>query len=189
MKIIRPHTGSRYGGLAMLGAAAILLAACASVPPAPAGSAAARARLTQLQSNPELGTLAPAAMKEADLAVRAAEVPQHDQQMAGHLVYLADRKVDIAAARAAIVSAEKADAGRYAAPELAAARAKLAAAEAAVTSEHMPEALRLADESAVEADLANAKAGEAKALAVNADMKQGNAVLGDELQRGSGGQP
>lgn len=96
---------------------------------------------------------------------------------------------NIAAARAAIVGAEKADAGRYAAPELAEARAKLAGAEAAVTSEHMPEALRLADESAVEADLANAKAGEAKALAVNADMKQGNAVLGDELQRGSGGQP
>ena len=106
MKIIRPHSGSRYGGVAILSAAAILLAACASVPPAPAGSATARARLTQLQSNPELGTLAPAAMKEADLAVRAAEVPQHDQQMAAHLVYLADRKVDIAAAQANTALAE-----------------------------------------------------------------------------------
>ena len=95
----------------------------------------------------------------------------------------------ITTARAAIVGAEKADAGRYAAPELAEAREKLAGAEAAVKQEKMPEAQRLAEQSAVEADLANAKAAEAKAVAVNVDMKQGNAALGEELQRGSGGQP
>ena len=106
MKIIRPHNGPRHGALAVLGAAAILVTACASAPPAPAGAAAARSRLTQLQSNPDLGTRAPAAIKEADLAVRAAEAPQHDQQMAAHLVYLADRKVDIAAAQASTELAE-----------------------------------------------------------------------------------
>ena len=95
----------------------------------------------------------------------------------------------ITTAHAAIVGAEKADAGRYAAPELAEAREKLAGAEAAVKQEKMPEAQRLAEQSAVEADLANAKAAEAKAVAVNVDMKQGNAALGEELQRGSGGQP
>ena len=106
MKISRPHNGPRHGAFAVLGAAAILLTACASAPPAPAGAAAARSRLTQLQSNPDLGTRAPAAIKEADLAVRAAEAPQHDQQMAAHLVYLADRKVDIAAAQASTELAE-----------------------------------------------------------------------------------
>ena len=95
----------------------------------------------------------------------------------------------ITAARAAIVGAEKADAGRYAAPELAEARAKLAGAEAAVTQTKMPEAQRLAEQSAVEAELANAKAGEAKATAVNVEMKQGNAALGEELHRESGSQP
>ena len=95
----------------------------------------------------------------------------------------------LAAAHAAIVSAEKAEAGRYAAPELAESREKLADAEAAVAQKKMPEAQRLAEQSAVEADLANAKAGEAKALAVNAEMKKGNADLGEELQRGTGGQP
>ena len=95
----------------------------------------------------------------------------------------------MAAARTAIAGAEKADAGHYAAPELAEARAKLAAAEAAITAKTMPAAQRLAEQSAVEADLANAKAGETKAAAVNAEMKQSNAALGEELQRASGSQP
>src|SRR5436309_30758 len=67
----------------------------------------------------------------------------------------------LASARAAIVSAEKAGADHYAAPELAESRGKLASAEAAVALNKMPEAQRLAEQSAVEADLANAKAGEA----------------------------
>ena len=54
---------------------AILLAGCASAPPIPAGSAEARSKLTQLQANPDLAPRAPAAIKEADLAVRAAEAP------------------------------------------------------------------------------------------------------------------
>ena len=86
--------------------AAILLASCASVPPAPAGSAEARNKLTQLQANPELATRAPAAISEADLAVRAAELPQKDPVIAAHLVYMADRKVDIAAAQAGTKLAE-----------------------------------------------------------------------------------
>ena len=86
--------------------AALMLAACVSTPPAPTGAAEARNKLTQLQANPELATRASAAMKEADLAVRAAEQPQKDPQVAAHLVYIADRKVDIAAARAGTALAE-----------------------------------------------------------------------------------
>ena len=89
-------------------------------------------------------------------------------------------------ARAAIDSAEKAEAGRYAAPELSEARGRLAAAESAVKQENMASAQQLAQQSTVEANLANARAGEAKATAVNDDMKQSNAALGEELQRASG---
>ena len=42
--------------------AAVLLAACAAAPVAPPGAAEARAKLTQLQSDPKLGTLAPVAI-------------------------------------------------------------------------------------------------------------------------------
>lgn len=94
----------------------------------------------------------------------------------------------LTAARVAIAGAEKADAGRYAAPELGEAREKLAAAEAAVAQQTMGSAQRLAEQSAVEADLANAKAGEMKANGVNDEMKQSNAALGEELQRASGAQ-
>ena len=94
----------------------------------------------------------------------------------------------LTAARVAIAGAEKADAGRYAAPELGEAREKLAAAEAAVAHQTMGSAQRLAEQSAVEADLANAKAGELKATGVNDEMKQSNAALGEELQRASGAQ-
>jgi outer membrane protein OmpA-like peptidoglycan-associated protein len=80
--------------------AAVLLAACAAAPVKPDGSAEVRGNLTQLQSDPNLASRAPLAIKEADAAVRIAEQPQADQQLAAHRVYLADRKVEIARAQA-----------------------------------------------------------------------------------------
>lgn len=76
--------------------ATTLVAACSSMMKSPEGSAAVRAKLTQLQSDPELSSRAPVAIKTAEEAVRAAEVPRKDKELAKHLVYLADRKVDIA---------------------------------------------------------------------------------------------
>jgi hypothetical protein len=93
------------------------------------------------------------------------------------------------AARSAIATAEKADAGRYAAPKLGDAREKLAAADGAVEAKHMPLAQRLADESRVAADLAAAKSEEAKAVAVNDEMKHSNEALIEEMQRKTGNQP
>ena len=92
--------------------AAVLLAGCASVPLAPPGAAEARNKLTLLQSNPELATRSPAAIKDAELAVRAAETPQKghdakDDQLAAYRVYMADRKVDIAEAQARTSLAEE----------------------------------------------------------------------------------
>jgi outer membrane protein OmpA-like peptidoglycan-associated protein len=86
--------------------AAILLAACASAPVAPPGSAEARAKLRALQSDPQLSTRAPAAIKDAELAVRTAEEPQPDPAIAKYRVYVADRSVDIARAEAETSLAE-----------------------------------------------------------------------------------
>jgi outer membrane protein OmpA-like peptidoglycan-associated protein len=85
---------------------AVLLAACAAAPLMPDGAAEARIKLTQLQSDPNLASRAPLAMKEADFAVRAAEQPQADKDLGAYRVYLADRKVEIARAQAETSLAE-----------------------------------------------------------------------------------
>lgn len=79
--------------------ATMMLAACTPMS-APEGSANVRNKLTRLQANHELASRAPVAIKEAEVAVREAEVPEKDKELAAHKVLLADRKVDIAVARA-----------------------------------------------------------------------------------------
>ena len=74
--------------------ASILLAACTTAPVKPDGAAEARVKLTQLQSDPNLASRAAAAIKDADAAVRTAEQPEADKEVAANRVYLADRKVD-----------------------------------------------------------------------------------------------
>jgi outer membrane protein OmpA-like peptidoglycan-associated protein len=81
-------------------AASLLLAACSTTPAKPAGAEAVRNKLTQLQSDPQLASRAPVAIKDAELAVRAAEEPRNDHALEQHLVLIADRKVDIAWAQA-----------------------------------------------------------------------------------------
>ncbi len=80
--------------------ACALLAACAAAPTKPDGADSLRSRLTQLQGDPELGSRAPLAMKDADVAVTAAEQPQADKVVGAHLVFIADRKIAIAQAQA-----------------------------------------------------------------------------------------
>ncbi|HUG71974.1 MAG TPA: DUF4398 domain-containing protein [Steroidobacteraceae bacterium] len=92
------------------------------------------------------------------------------------------------AASQAIAAAERAEAGQHAAGELASARAKLASANAAVTEEEMIAAGRLADEARAEAELASAKTGAVKAIAVNDEMKSSTAALIQEMQRNAGAQ-
>ena len=84
--------------LATLSAALLLMVACASAPEAPAGSAAARASLTSLRTNPALASLAPVEIQAAELAVVAAERPTKDNAAGRHLVLIADQKVQIARA-------------------------------------------------------------------------------------------
>ena len=93
------------------------------------------------------------------------------------------------AAHLAITNAERADAGQYAAGELAEARDRLGFAESAVTGNRMIVAERLANESRTEAELASATTAQNKAQAVNAEMQRSNGTLIDEMQRNAGEQP
>ena len=94
-----------------LGAAAVatlLLSGCAGAPVIPDGAAEARTKLTGLQSDPNLADRAPAAVKEAEIAVRAAEQPvtKKDAELGAYRVYMADRKVEIASAMASTLYSE-----------------------------------------------------------------------------------
>src|SRR2546429_5497981 len=94
------HSEVIRGTLIATVVASILLAACAAAPVKPDGAMEARAKLTQLQTDSNLASRAAAAIKDADLAVRAAEQPEPNKELAAHRVYLADRKVDTAKALA-----------------------------------------------------------------------------------------
>ncbi|PKO92208.1 MAG: hypothetical protein CVU15_07480 [Betaproteobacteria bacterium HGW-Betaproteobacteria-1] len=80
--------------------ASVILIACSATPIQPKAADNARSKLTQLQSDPQLASRAPVAIKEAEAAVRAAEAPQANKEISEHLVYIADRKVDTAQALA-----------------------------------------------------------------------------------------
>jgi outer membrane protein OmpA-like peptidoglycan-associated protein len=138
----------------------VLLAACAAAPVKPDGAEEARNKLTQLQADPNLATRAPVAMKEADNAVRVAEQPQADKELAAYRVYLADRKVDIARAQAETSLAEDQRTALSAQRERARLDARTREADAAhlaaANSEHQADAANLAAaNSEHQADAAN----------------------------------
>jgi len=85
----------------------VFLVGCASAPVSPPGAADVRAKLSQLQQDPNLGSRVPVAIREAEAAVRLAEQPVgSDAELGAHRVLMADRKVEIAKARAATRYAE-----------------------------------------------------------------------------------
>lgn len=86
--------------LIAIAVASVVLVACSATPTKPEAANNARIKLTQLQSNQQLASQAPVAIKEAEDAVRAAEIPQADRDKSAHLIYIAERKVDTAQALA-----------------------------------------------------------------------------------------
>ena len=93
--------------LTIAAAVSCVLAACATTPQSPEGAAEVRSKLTRLQADPNLADRAPLAVQEAETAVRIAEEPVgKDVALGAHRVYLADRKVEIAMARASTRFAE-----------------------------------------------------------------------------------
>jgi outer membrane protein OmpA-like peptidoglycan-associated protein len=93
-----PH--SILSQLVAVSAASLLLVACAAPMTVPQGADSARSKLMQLQADPQLASRAPVEIKDAELAVQAAEEPQADRELARHRVLMADRKVAIARAKA-----------------------------------------------------------------------------------------
>jgi outer membrane protein OmpA-like peptidoglycan-associated protein len=79
---------------------ALLLTACANSPQSPSGAVAARERLVQLQNDPVLASKVSVAIRTADAAVSAAEVPHKDKALSDHLVFIANQEVDAAIAQA-----------------------------------------------------------------------------------------
>jgi len=93
---------------------------------------------------------------------------------------------NLEAAQHAIANAERVDASTHAGVELGEARGKLSAAQRAVEEKKMVVAQQFADEARAEAELAAAKSGAVKAMAVNEDIKRSTATLVEEMQRKSG---
>lgn len=122
------HGGSALTAVAL---AALITAGCASAPVAPTGAAEARIKLSSLQADPNLANRAPVAIREAEEAVRLAEQPVADKELGAHRVYLADRKVEIARARAATRYAEDQRASMGEARELARLKARTLEADKA----------------------------------------------------------
>jgi len=90
---------------------------------------------------------------------------------------------ELASARTAIRSVQGSDAQDLAPVYLDRARTKLQRAEAASADEDYAEARRLAEESLVDAELANAKANAIKARRNADDLEQSIQVLREEIRR------
>jgi outer membrane protein OmpA-like peptidoglycan-associated protein len=108
MKILTTQTvkrATRFGGLAF---SSLVIASCAMAPASPQGAAEVRSKLTALQSDPNLADRARVELREAEAAVRIAEqpLPEADAALGEHRVYMADRTVSIAEAKAATRYAE-----------------------------------------------------------------------------------
>ena len=74
----------------------VLLAACVSAPKKDLALERVRGELDNLKSNPELAGYAPLALGEAERALRKAEMAQGDDIYRSYLVYMADRRIQIA---------------------------------------------------------------------------------------------
>lgn len=89
----------------------------------------------------------------------------------------------LATARASITQAESAGAVQLAPVELLAARGKMSKAEAASRDERYTEARRMAEEAAVDADVAERKARAVKSARAAEELNRANSALQQEATR------
>lgn len=94
------RTGYRTTGITVAAAVAAILAGCASTPEAPVGSREVRNKLTTLQSDTALASQVRVAIEQTEAAVKLAETPQRDAELAAHRIYMADHMVDTTRATA-----------------------------------------------------------------------------------------
>jgi outer membrane protein OmpA-like peptidoglycan-associated protein len=106
---ISTHKTVRFTRLLTAGFLISMIATgCATAPTNPAGSADVRSKLERLQSDPNLANQAPVEIREAEAAVKLSEQPVGSNVSLGeHRVYVADRKVEIAIAKASTRYAEE----------------------------------------------------------------------------------
>jgi outer membrane protein OmpA-like peptidoglycan-associated protein len=78
----------------------VLLSACVAPPKKDLALDRVRGELAELKSNPELAGYAPLAVGEAERALRNAELASGDDLYRSYLVYMADRRIQIARAMA-----------------------------------------------------------------------------------------
>ena len=74
----------------------VLLSACVAAPKKDLALDRVRGELEDLKSNPELADYAPLAVGEAERALRQAELASGDDLYRTYLVYMADRRIQIA---------------------------------------------------------------------------------------------
>jgi hypothetical protein len=80
----------------------LALVACASSPKKDLALEQVRAQMDELQADTALVAYAPLAVAEAERSVRAAETASGDKTQRIHLIYMADRRIQIARAVAQV---------------------------------------------------------------------------------------
>lgn len=102
MRILTTMQIGRAGRTTALLGSLLVLAACATTPSSPPGAEEARSKLSALQADPNLAERAPLEIREAEAAVRIAErpLPITESRLGEHRVFMAERRIDIARARA-----------------------------------------------------------------------------------------
>lgn len=102
MDMLKFLIAGKEGQTNLLGVALVLalVGGCSNAPKIASGITDVRNDLNALQANNQLATLAPTAVSQAESAVRAAEQPVKNEELSRHLVFVADRKVNIAWAQA-----------------------------------------------------------------------------------------
>lgn len=99
ISFLKPVPGKKAAIAVVL--SSVLLSACATGPTSPDGSEDVRAKLTQLQQNPDMMTHARIELRDAEAAVQLAEQPldNDEEALADYRIYMADRMVEIARAK------------------------------------------------------------------------------------------
>ena len=102
MDMLKSLISSKDGPSQLLGYALVLalVSGCSNSPKIASGITDVRNDLNALQANNQLAILAPTAVSQAESAVLAAEQPVKNEELSRHLVFVADRKVNIAWAQA-----------------------------------------------------------------------------------------
>ncbi|WP_290649274.1 OmpA family protein [Aquisalimonas sp.] len=102
------HSTNNRTLLAAAISVSLFLGGCAATSESPQGAADVRNRLDALQNNPDLANRTRLELRAAEEAVQLAERPLSAAQsdLGEHRVYMADRKVEIASARATTLHAE-----------------------------------------------------------------------------------